>query len=128
MIQLILFHFIILCANFLCSPVISLVLEIVVFCSVFVLLRPFLATGDNFNVATKLSPSETEHCRTRKMSPSPAEVYSLLFQIHPRLQTSYDKSLILFFIRLYKTCCRMMLYCRCRRRCCGSVNESLSTQ
>ena len=41
----------------------------------FVLFRPSLATGDIFCVATKLSPSETEHCRTQKISPSPAEDY-----------------------------------------------------
>ena len=84
-------------ANFLCNPVISLVLQEVEFCIVFVLLRPSLATGENFNVATKISPSETEHCRTLKISPSPAEDYRLLFHIHPRLQTSDDKLIDLFY-------------------------------
>ena len=86
----------------------------------FVLFRPSLATGDNFKVATKLSPSETEHCQTHKISPSPAEVYQLLFHIHPCLQTT--SRFVLFFIRLYKNCCCMMLYCQCHRPFSWSLN------
>ena len=112
--------------RFLSNPVISLVLQYVVFCSDFVLLRPSLAMGDIFNVVTKISPSETEHCRIKKISPSPWKITDYYFTFIHTYKNIIQQVVLFCFLfdctTLAVEWCTQ-LYCRCRRHCCGSVNE-----